>query len=81
MCFVISSLGSSNWCLIPFMFAYNEISLTFTAGPVCLCGVCSYVVVLGLSVRGCLGTIFDGCGDCEACAVVCVRCEYAERLR
>ena len=30
---------------------YDEISLTFTAGPVCLCGVCSPVAVLGLSVR------------------------------
>ena len=30
---------------------YNEISLAFTAGSVCLCGVCSHVVVLGLSVR------------------------------
>ena len=30
---------------------YDEISLTFTAGSVCLCGVCSLVVVLGLSVR------------------------------
>ena len=30
---------------------YDEISLTFTAGSVCLCGVCSPVVVLGLSVR------------------------------
>ena len=30
---------------------YDEISLTFTAGTVCLCGVCSHVVVLGLSVR------------------------------
>ena len=28
---------------------YDEISLTFTAG--CVCGVCSPVVVLGLSVR------------------------------
>ena len=27
------------------------ISLTFTAGPVCLCGVSSPVVVLGLFVR------------------------------
>ena len=26
-------------------------SLTFTAGPVCLCGVSSPVVVLGLFVR------------------------------
>ena len=30
---------------------YIEFSLTFTAGSVCLCGACSHVVVLGLSVR------------------------------
>ena len=30
---------------------YDEISLSFTAGPVCLCGVSSPVVVLGLFVR------------------------------
>ena len=30
---------------------YDEIDLTFTAGPVYLCGVCSHVVVFGLSVR------------------------------
>ena len=30
---------------------YVEISLTFTAGSVCLCGVCSHVIVFGLSVR------------------------------
>ena len=30
---------------------YDEISLTFTAGPVCLCGVSSPVVVLSLFVR------------------------------
>ena len=30
---------------------YDEISLTFTAGPVCLCGVISHVVVLGLFQR------------------------------
>ena len=30
---------------------YDEISLTFTAGPVCLCGASSPVVVLGLFVR------------------------------
>ena len=30
---------------------YDEISLTSTAGPVCLCGVSSPVVVLGLFVR------------------------------
>ena len=30
---------------------YDEISLTFTAGSVCLCGISSPVVVLGLFVR------------------------------
>ena len=30
---------------------YDEISLTFTAGSVSLCCVCSNVVVFGLSVR------------------------------
>ena len=30
---------------------YDETSLTFTAGYVCLCCVCSHVVVFGLSVR------------------------------
>ena len=30
---------------------YDEISLTFTAESVCLCGVCSTVVVPDLSVR------------------------------
>ena len=30
---------------------YDEISLTFTAGSACLCGVCNSVVVIGLSVR------------------------------
>ena len=30
---------------------YNEISLTFTAGSVCLCGVSSHVVGIGLAVR------------------------------
>ena len=32
---------------------YDEISLTFTAGSMCLC-VCSHVVVFGLSVRSSL---------------------------
>ena len=30
---------------------YDKISLTFTAGPVCLCGVSSPVVVICLFVR------------------------------
>ena len=48
---------------------------------VCLCVVCSHVVVLGLSVR------LSGypmwmrcCCDCDACTVVCVGCEYAEKV-
>ena len=30
---------------------YDDISLTFTAGFVCLCALFNHVVVLGLSVR------------------------------
>ena len=30
---------------------YDDTSLTFTAGSVCLCGVCSALVVIGRSVR------------------------------
>ena len=30
---------------------YDKISPTFTVGSVCLCGVCSPVEVIGLSVR------------------------------
>ena len=61
---------------------YDEISLTFTAGPVCLCRVSSLVVFLGLFVRlayslccacGC-------CGDCDAYIVVCVACVCAARV-
>ena len=40
---------------------YDEISLTFTTGPVCLCGVSSPVVVRGLFVRVSL------------CPMLCVR--------
>ena len=39
------------FCNIYVDLQYDEISLTFTAGPVCLCGVSSPVVVLGLFVR------------------------------
>ena len=62
---------------------YDEISLTFTAVYMCLCGVCSPVVVLGLSV-GCRGTLCCGCGccgDCDACTVVCVACVCGVRGR
>ena len=30
---------------------YDDISLTFTAGSVCLCGLCSHMVVLSLSAK------------------------------
>ena len=45
---------------------YDEISITFTAGSVCLCGICSPVVVLGLSVRlsWYLSCVCGCCGDC-----------------
>ena len=54
MCVAISSLSSSSLFLIQFMLVglqYDKTSLSFTTGYVCLCGVCSHVVVLGLSVR------------------------------
>ena len=58
---------------------YDYISLTFTAGSVCLCGVSSPVVVIVLSVR-CRGTLccrYGCCGDCSACvyAVRMLGCE------
>ena len=53
MCLVNKQFG-----LLEFVFEsvyvdlqYDEISLTFTAGSVCLCGVCSPVVVFGVSVK------------------------------
>ena len=46
------------------------ISLTFTAGSVCLCGVSSTLC----GECGC-------CGDCAACTVVCVACVCAVRVR
>ena len=47
----------------------------------CLCCVCSRVVVLGLSVN-CLGTLCrcGGYGDCDACTVVWIACVYAEKV-
>ena len=43
-------------CLVCILWQFSmlKISLTFTAGSVCLCGVSSHVVVLGC------------CGDCDA---------------
>ena len=48
---------NKNFELLEFVFdsvyddlIYNKISITFTARSVCLYGVCSHLVVLGLSV-------------------------------
>ena len=60
---------------------YYEISLTFTAGSVCLCSVCGYLVVFGLSVMlSWYPMRAGGCCDCNACTVVHVACVYAERV-
>ena len=53
------------------LLKYNDIYLTFTAGVVSVVMWSSFV---------CLGTLCGGCGDCDACAVICVGCEYAERV-
>ena len=37
---------------------YDTVSLTFTSGYLCVCGVCSHVVVLGLNVRLSLYPVF-----------------------
>ena len=52
----------------------NVSSLNLTTGSVCLCGVCSHVVVLRLSVRlsWYMCCVCCGCVDCDACTVVCV---------
>ena len=60
---------------------YDEISLTFTAGSVCLCGVCSHVVVFGLSVRLSWYPMWIRWLRCDPCTVDCVTCVYAERVR
>ena len=49
---------------------YDEISLTFTAGHACLCGVSSPVVVLGLFVRLSYSTLCCACGCCSDCESV-----------
>ena len=47
----ISSLSSEFFLNSVYVDMQYEISLTFTAGDVSLCGVCSHVVVFGRSVR------------------------------
>ena len=56
-CDVICMCVVNKFELLEFVFnsvyvdqKYNDISLAFNAGSVCLCGVCRHVVVLGLSV-------------------------------
>ena len=65
--------------LVYVILKYNEISLTFLLG-MCACVV---VVVMWWSLvclSGCFDTIGGECGDCDACAVVCVGCEYAASM-
>ena len=54
---------------------YDTISLTFTAGYMCLCGICSHVVIHGLSVRLSSYPVLwcGGCVKCDAFAVCKVR--------
>ena len=53
---------------------FNEIYLTFTAEYVCLCGMCSHVVVLTLSVRLSRYPMWMR-------VLLFVLCEYSERVR
>ena len=59
-----------------------DIYLTFRVGSMCFSGVCSHVLVLGLTVRLTWYPVWwvVGSGDCDACAVVCMGCEYAETV-
>ena len=54
---MISACVNKQLQLLEFVFdsvyvdlQYDEIYLTFTAGSMCLCGVCNHVVVFALSV-------------------------------
>ena len=60
---------------------YNEIYLTFTAGSVCLCGICSQSRGRTWSVCEVVLVLYVVSAVTDACAVVCVGCEYAERVR
>ena len=79
MCVVNKQFKLIEFVLIPFMY---DNSLTFITGSVCLCSVCSHVVVFDLSVS-CLGALCGcgGCCDCDVCTVVCIPCTYAERVQ
>ena len=52
---------------------YIDISLTFTAGSVCVC-VVMWSSLVCLCV--CLCTLC-GCGDCDACTIICVVYKYS----
>ena len=46
-------LNCDDICIIYYMYVdlqYDDISLTFTVGSMCFCGVCSNVIIFGLSV-------------------------------
>ena len=59
---------------------YDEISLTFTAGPVCLCGVSSPVVVLGLFCEVVVVPYVVHAVTVMHVLVVCVACVCAVRV-
>ena len=61
---------------------YDEISLTFTAGSVCLCGVCSTVDSIGSVCEVVMVpyVVSTFCGDCDVCTVVCVTCVCTARM-
>ena len=60
---------------------YDKISLTFTAGSVCLCGVCSHVIVFGLYVRlSWHPRWMQWFSGCDACTVICVAYVYAKSV-
>ena len=59
---------------------YDEIFLTFTAGSVSVCLVCSRLWSVCVV---CCGTLcgYGGYCDCDVCTIVCVAYVYAESVR
>ena len=51
MCVLNKQFELLEIAFIPFMLTCSIISLTFTAGSVTVCCVCSHMVIFGLSVR------------------------------
>ena len=58
-----------------YYYYYDEISLTFTAGSVCLCGVCNPWFVVVPYVVGAVVVVTE-----MHCTVVCVACVFAARV-